>query len=195
MPIKAILVVAVLATAAAPALADGTVLRATGCGDKLFVGSEDGYAVLIASQQGAADDGDTIVGDINRIGFSSFYDTKSGRRFTASIDERGLGKSEVTARIAASCRSQTAYNLTSGQVEHADGCGNKIFVNTPQGYAILELLSGGIIATGDTLSGDFNRAGRATVKNPQTGAEYVVFVDDFQLPKSAAARKIAESCK
>jgi len=97
-------------------------------------------------------------------------------------------------RIAASCRSQTAYNLTSGQVERADGCGNKIFVNTPQGYAILELLSGGVIASGDTLTGDFNRAGRATVKNPQTGAGFVVFVDDFQLPKSAATRKIAESC-
>ncbi len=177
-----------------PRFADGTVLRAKGCGDKIFVGSEDGYSVLIASQPGAADDGDTVVGDLNRIGFGSFYDSKSGRRFTASIDERGLSKSEVSVRIAASCRSQTAYNLTSGQVEHAEGCGNKIFVNTPQGYAILERLSGGIIANGDTLTGEFNRAGRATVKNPQTGAEYVVFVDDFRMPKSAAARKIAESC-
>jgi hypothetical protein len=194
MAIKTILLAAALIGIAAPAFADGTVLRANGCGDKIFVGSEDGYAVLIASQQGSADDGDTIVGDINRIGFSSFYDSKSGRRFTASIDERGLSKSEITVRIAASCRSQTAYNFISGQVERADGCGSKIFVNTPQGYAILELLSGGIVANGDTLTGDFNRAGRATVKNPQTGAEYVVFVDDFQLAKSAAARKIAESC-
>jgi hypothetical protein len=195
MPIKAIFAAAILAMAPALAFADGTVLRAKGCGDKIFVAGENGYSVLIASQPDAAADGDTLTGDIDRIGFSSFYDSKSGRRFSASIDERGLSKSEVTTRIAASCRSQTAYNFTSGQVEHAAGCGNKIFVNTPQGYAILELLSGGVIATGDTLGGDFNRAGRATVKNPQTGAEYVVFVDDFQLPKSAAARKIAESCK
>jgi hypothetical protein len=85
--------------------------------------------------------------------------------------------------------------MTSGQVERAAGCGNKIFVDTPRGYTVLELLAGGIIAVGDTLEGDFNKAGRATVKNPKTGGEYVVFVDDFQLPKSAAARKVAESCR
>jgi hypothetical protein len=185
---------AALAAVAAPAFADGTVLRAKGCGDRIFVHGENAYSVLIASQRDAADDGDTIVGDIDRIGFASFYDRKSGRRFSASVDERGLDKSAIATRIAASCRSQTAYNLTSGQVEHANGCGAKIFVNTPQGYAILELLSGGVVANGDTLTGDFNRAGRATVKNPQTGAEYVVFVDDFQMSKSAASRKIAESC-
>jgi hypothetical protein len=194
MLINPALIVGVFLVLTGPAFADGTVLRAKGCGDKIFAGSEDGYSVLIASQQGAADDGDTIVGDLNRVGFGSFYDSKSGRHFTASVDERGLDKSAITVRIGTSCRSQTAYNLTSGQVERADGCGNKIFVNTPQGYAILERLSGGVIANGDTLTGDFNRAGRATVKNPQTGAEFVVFVDDFQLPKSAATRKIAESC-
>ena len=195
MPINPALSAGVFLVLIGPALADGTVLRAKGCGDKIFAGSEKGYSVLIASQQGTADDGDTIVGDLNQIGFGSFYDSKSGRHFTASVDERGLSKSEVGVRIAASCRSQTAYNLTSGQVERADGCGNKIFVNTPQGYAILERLSGGVIVNGDTLTGDFNRAGHATVKNSQTGAEFVVFVDDFQLPKSAAARKIAESCR
>jgi hypothetical protein len=193
MFIKTVVVTAALVGLATPALADGTVLRAKGCGDKIFVGSVDGYSVLIASDSGAVDDDDTIVGDLNQVGFASFYDSKSGRHFTASIDERGLSKSEVSVRIAASCRSLTA-NLISGQVEHADGCGNKIFVNTPQGYAILERLAGGIIANGDTLTGDFDRAGRATVKNPQTGAEYVVFVDDFRMSKSAAARKIAESC-
>lgn len=193
MRIKSIVMAVTLVGLAAPAFADGTVLRAKGCGDKIFAGSDDGYSVLIASQPGAADDGDTIVGDLNRVGFGLFYDSKSGRRFTASIDERGLSKSEVSVRIAANCRLQTA-NFTSGQVEHAEGCGNKIFVNTPQGYAILERLSGGTIANGDTLSGEFNRAGRATVKNPRTGAEYVVFIDDFRMPKSAAARKIAESC-
>jgi hypothetical protein len=194
MPLKTMLITAALVGVAAPAFADGTVLRAKGCGDKIFVGFENSYAVLIASQQDTVADDDTIVGDIDRVGFGSFYDSKSGRRFSASVDERGLDKSAIAVRIAASCRSQTAYNLATGQVERADGCGNKIFVNTPQGYAILERLSGGVIANGDTLTGDFNRAGRATVKNPQSGAEFVVFVDDFQLPKSAASCKIAESC-
>jgi hypothetical protein len=60
---------------------------------------------------------------------------------------------------------------------------------------VLERLAGGIVAVGDTLDGNFNKAGRATVRNPQTGAEIVVFVDDYQLPKSAEMRKVGESCK
>src|SRR5580704_2204413 len=193
--IRALFFAAVALLAAAPAYADGTVLRAKGCGDTIFVASENGYSVLAGAGQGVAGDGDKLVGEVDRIGFASFYDPKSGSRFSASIDERGLSKAEVNQRIAASCRSQTAYGETSGQVERAAGCGNKIFVSTAQGYAVLERLAGGIVAVGDTLNGNFNKAGRATVRNPQTGAEIVVFVDDFQLPKSAEMRKVGESCK
>ena len=40
---------------AAPALADGTVLRAKGCGDKLFVSGADGtFSVLVTSEAGIA---------------------------------------------------------------------------------------------------------------------------------------------
>jgi hypothetical protein len=193
--IRALFFAAVALLGAAPAYADGTVLRAKGCGDKIFVASENGYSVLAGAGQGVAGDGDKVVGEVDRIGFASFYDPKSGSRFSASIDERGLSKAEINQRIAASCRSATAYGETSGQVERAAGCGNKIFVSTAQGYAVLERLAGGIVAVGDTLNGNFNKAGRATVRNPQTGAEIVVFVDDFQLPKSAELRKIGESCK
>jgi hypothetical protein len=196
LPMRALLLAAAfVAAAAAPARADGTVQRAAGCGSKIFVASENGYSVLVASESGVAEDGDKITGDVDRIGFGSFVDVKTGRRFSASIDERGLDKGEITQRIAAACRSQNAGTVTSGQVERADGCRGKIFVNTAQGYAILELLAGGIVAVGDTLNGDFNKPGRATVTNPQTGAELVVFVDDFQLPKSAEVRKVAEFCR
>jgi hypothetical protein len=192
---RALFFAAVALLGAAPAYADGTVLRAKGCGDKIFVASESGYSVLAGAGQGVAGDGDKLVGEVNRIGFASFYDPKSGSRFSASIDERGLSKAEINQRIAASCRFATAYGATSGQVERAAGCGNKIFVSTAQGYAVLERLAGGIVAVGDTLDGNFNKAGRATVRNPQTGTEIVVFVDDFQLPKSAEMRKVGESCK
>jgi len=192
---RALFFAAVALLGAAPAYADGTVLRAKGCGDKIFVASESGYSVLAGAGQGVAGDGDKMVGEVNRIGFASFYDPKSGSRFSASIDERGLSKAEINQRIAASCRFATAYGATSGQVERAAGCGNKIFVSTAQGYAVLERLAGGIVAVGDTLDGNFNKAGRATVRNPQTGTEIVVFVDDFQLPKSAEMRKVGESCK
>jgi hypothetical protein len=195
-PIQVVFFAAVaLLTAVAPAFADGTVLRAKGCGDKVFVAGANSYAVLLATEPGAADDGDKLVGDTDRIGYASFLIPQSGRRFSASVEERGLDKSEIGARIAASCRSATDYNLTSGQVERAAGCGNKIFVNTVQGYAVLERLAGGLVYVGDTLTGNFNRAGRGTVKDQQTGAELIVFVDDFQLPKSAAQHKITASCR
>jgi hypothetical protein len=184
-----------LFSAAVPAHADGTVLRAKGCGDKVFVASDNGYSVLVASDRDVAEDGDRLLGDVGRIGFASFYIPKTGRRFSASIDERRLSKSEITQRIAVSCRAPNAENLAAGVVERAPGCGNKIFVNTNQGYAVMERLAGGLVYVGDTLSGDFNKAGRATVKDKQTGAALIVFVDDFQLPKSAAERKIAASCR
>ena len=183
-----------LLIAAPPAQADGTVLRAKGCGDKIFVASDKAYGVMVTTDQVVAADGDKLVGDVDKIGFASFYIQQSGRRFSASVEERGLDKSEITQRIATSCRVANAASLTSGQVERAAGCGNKIFVNTTDGYAVLERLAGGLVYVGDTLTGDFSRAGRATVKDHQTGADLVVFVDDFQLPKSAAQRKIIASC-
>ncbi|HEU0215513.1 MAG TPA: hypothetical protein VFQ90_02560 [Stellaceae bacterium] len=185
----------VLLLIAAPAFADGTVMRAKGCGDKIFVATEGGYSVLVASQSDAANDGDRLIGDTDKIGFGTFYLPDSGRHFSASVDARGLSKSEVTTRIATSCHALGAERLTSGQVERAAGCGNKIFVNTNEGYAVLERLAGGNVYAGDTLVGNFSRAGRATVKDRQTNAELVVFVHDFGLSKSAAQRKIAESCR
>jgi hypothetical protein len=179
----------------AAARADGTVLRAAGCGDKIFVASDNGYSVLVATVRGVAADGDRLLGDVDKIGFSSFYIPKTGRRFSATIDERGLDKSAIAARIATSCRAANAAVIVSGQVERAPGCGNKIFVNTDAGYAVMERLAGGLVYVGDTLSGDFGKAGRATVTDKQTGAELIVFVDDFQLPKSAAERKIAAACR
>ncbi|HTW52834.1 MAG TPA: hypothetical protein VME45_13175 [Stellaceae bacterium] len=180
---------------AVPALADGTVLRAKGCGGKVFVATEQGFSVLEATELGIAQDNDKLVGNTNTIGYQSFFIPESGRRFSASVDETGLGKSEVTTRIAASCRSAAVERVISGQVERAAGCGNKIFVNTDTGYVVLDRLAGGLVYPGDTLTGDFTSAGRTTAKDRQTGAELVVFVDDFELPKSAAQRKITESCR
>lgn len=197
MTTKALLLFAavLLLTAAAPAFADGTVLRAKGCGDKIFVTTEHGYTVLRATELGVADDGEPIVGNTDRIGYGSFFLPRSARRFSAAVDETGLDRSEITQRIAVGCRAATGQTPASGQVERAAGCGNKIFVNTDRGYAVLERLAGGLVYVGDTLTGNFTRAGRTTVKDHQTGAELVVFVDDVELPKSAAQRKIAQSCR
>jgi hypothetical protein len=181
-------------SASGPAWADGSVLRAKGCGDRIFVTTEHGYSVLRASDPGSVEDDDGFSGDADRIGFSSFYVARSGRRFFAEVEERGLTKSEVTQRIAASCRSPTERAQTFGQVERATGCGGKIFVNTAAGYAIVERLAGGEIAVGDALTGDFSRVGRATLKDRQSNAEIIVFIDEFGLEKSAAARKEAQSC-
>jgi hypothetical protein len=195
IPLRLFFAALALVIAAEPAFADGTVLRAQGCGDKVFVATENGYSVLVANQSDAASDGDKLVGNTDQLGFQSFYIPQSGRRFSASVDERQLTKSEITTRIAANCRSAAGDRLTSGQVERVAGCGNKIFVNTDQGYAVLERLAGGLVYVGDTLTGNFSRAGRTTVRDHQTNADLIVFVDDFQLPKSAAQRKITESCR
>lgn len=196
MPIRRfILALLVLMTVAAPAWADGTVLRTKGCGDKVFVSTDHGYSVLEATELGIAQDNDKLVGKTDTLGYQSFFIPESGRRFSASVDDTSLSKSEVTGRIAASCRSAAAERIVSGQVERAAGCGNKIFVNTDTGYVVLDRLAGGLVYTGDTLTGDFTRAGRTTAKDRQTGAELVVFVDDFELPKSAAQHKITESCR
>ncbi|HTQ32807.1 MAG TPA: hypothetical protein VMI30_01450 [Stellaceae bacterium] len=189
------LLVCLMLIAATPAFADGTVFRAKGCGDKIFVATESGYSLLTAGARGVAADGDRVVGNTDRYGFAQFYLPDSGRRFSASIDAVRLSKAEVGTRIAADCRAVGGERLSSGQVERAAGCGNKIFVNTNEGYAVLERLAGGVVAAGDTLVGNFSRAGRATVTDRQTNGQLVVFVDDFQLPKSAAQRKITESCK
>jgi hypothetical protein len=190
-----LLAVLALFAFAAPALADGTVLRAKGCGDKVFVATDRGFSVLEATELGIAQDNDKLVGNTDTIGYQSFFIPESGRRFSASVDETGLGKSEVTVRIAASCRSAAVEQVISGQVERAAGCGNRIFVNTVTGYVVLDRLAGGLVYPGDTLTGDFTRAGRTTAKDRQTGADLVVFVDDFELPKSAAQRKITEACR
>jgi hypothetical protein len=196
MTIRTVILAALaLLASAAPALADGTVLRAKGCGGKVFVSTDQGYSVLAATEIGVADDGDKLVGKTDTIGYQPFFIAPAGRHFSASVEETGLSKSEVTGRIAASCRSAAAERLISGQVERSTGCGNKIFVNTDQGYAVLERLAGGLVYPGDTLVGDFTRAGRTTAKDRQTGAELTVFVDDFELPKSAAQNKITQSCR
>src|SRR5277367_659954 len=119
MPLWVLFTGLAMLAAATPALADGTVLRAKGCGDKVFVTTENGYSVLVASEADAAVDGDKLMGNADKLGFAWFYIPQSGRRFSASVDERGLSKSEVTTRIAASCRSANGNRQTSGQVERA----------------------------------------------------------------------------
>lgn len=189
-----VLLVGGLAAVSTPARADGTVTRASGCGERIFTSSTAGYSVLVASASDVAD-GDLLTGDLDRIGHVMLLDKNSGRSISAQVEERGLDKSEVTQRIATHCRSLLANTFTTGQVERSEGCGNKLFVDTPKGYAVLERIGGGIVHEGDTLTGNFNKPGRATVQNPQSGTEMTVFVDDFGLSRSALQRQIDRACR
>jgi hypothetical protein len=180
---------------AAPALADGEVTRTKGCGEKIFVSSVKGYSVLSATGEGMVKDGDMLIGDLESIGHVAVYDKTSGRNVFVMIEEHGLDKSQVTQRIAAACRLEVANTFTSGQVMRTRGCGNKIFVDATNGFAVLERIAGGIVNEGDTVSGNFNRAGRATVQVKPSGITLTVFVDDFELSRSAIRRKIAETCR
>ena len=180
---------------AAPASADGTVTRATGCGDKIYAAGVNGFAVLVASGPGTVADGDELKGDFEKIGHVVLFDRTSGRSVSAVVEERGLDKPQIERRIATNCRSLVANTFVSGKVERTEGCGNKIFVDTPKGIAVLERIAGGVVSTGDILTGNFNRPGRATVQVRQTSGTMTVFVEDFQLSRSAAQRKMDASCR
>jgi hypothetical protein len=180
---------------AAPAHADGEVTRAKGCGQKIFVSGAHGYSVLSGTVEGMVKDGDVLVGDLELVGHVAIYDRTAGRNVFVMIEEHGLDRSQITQRIATACRSEVANTFTSGQVLRTRGCGNKIFVDATNGFAVLERIAGGTVNEGDTVSGNFNRAGRATVQVKQSGITLTVFVDDFELSRSAIRRKIAETCR
>jgi hypothetical protein len=180
--------------ASGPAWADGTVFRARGCGDKIFVSSSTGYSVLSGIGGTGVADKDDLVGNVEGIGRTQLYDRTKGFNFSAEIEERRLSREDVTPRIAIACRGENANALTNGSVARADGCGNRIFVETPQGYAVLDRLAGGIVDKDDQVSGDFNKPGRATLKDKQTGSELTVFVEDFMLSRAAANRKMTALC-
>ncbi len=193
--IRLILIAAAMLGASRTASADGTVLRAKGCGDKIFVMTGTSYSVLTATgtSEGVSD-GDRLIGEVERIGFSMLYDRNSGRSISAIVEDYRLDRARINQRIAVSCRAVLSNAFASGTVSRAVGCNDRIIVNTEKGYAVLQRLAGGMIADGDSVSGDFNQAGRATIKDAQTGATVTVFVEDFQLSKSAAARKITALC-
>jgi hypothetical protein len=190
----AVLIAALLLDGAV-ARADGTVYRASGCGDYIFVSSTGGYSVLVSSGSPGVKDGDTLTGNVERIGQASLFDPTAGLSVFAHVADRRLTLSEVTTRIAIRCRSPQAATLTSGYVSRANNCGSKIFINTPQGYAVLDRLSGGVVADGDTLTGNFNKPGRAMVRDQQSNTELIVFVEDLWLSKSAAERKMTANCR
>ena len=190
----ALLLLSVLA-AALPAHADGTVFRVQGCGELLFVSTPTGYSVLQTDSGQGIKEGDEMRGNTEQIGHSDLFDQTQGRAVFAIVNERHLSRAEVTARVGARCRSPLGDVTRSAYVSQATGCGNRIFVNTPQGYTVMERIAGGVVADGDTLTGDFTRPGRATVQDRQSGSTLVVFIEDVYLSKSAAQRRMTASCQ
>lgn len=193
--LRVLLLVAGGLAIAAPAHADGTVFRATGCGEYLFVSSTSGFSVLRTDSGIGVKEGNQLRGDVERIGRSTLFDRNLGRSMFAQVTERNLSQAEVNQRIAVRCRSPLGDRVDSGYVTRAADCGNKIFVSTPQGFAVLERISGGVVADGDTLTGNFSRPGRTTVQDRQSNSTLVVFVEDVWLSRSAAERKMSASCR
>jgi hypothetical protein len=183
------------AVAAAPARADGVVYRASGCGEYIFVQAGETYSVLRTDSPITVKEGDNLRGDVERIGRHNLFNQNSGRAVFGQVTDRNLDRAEVARQIAVRCRSALAARPVSGSVTRAAGCGNKIFVTTPQGYVVLERISGGVIAEGDTLTGGIDRPGRATVLDQQSNTTFTVFVEDLWLSRSAAERKMAASCQ
>src|ERR1700733_10967996 len=115
---------AALLSANMPAFADGTVLRAKGCGDKVFVATENAYSVLRATELGAADDGDKLVGNTDRLGFSSFFIPQSGRRvWQQDLRQHGSGLRGAGAagRRPCVCRRYTDRRFQPGRARDRQG--------------------------------------------------------------------------
>lgn len=193
-PIGVMTIVALALAASGSARADGTVFRAAGCGDKIFVTSTTGYSILSGIGSGGVADKDELVGPVDGIGHTQLYDRTKGFNFSVETEERRLSREDVLPRIAIACRGENANALANGTVVRADGCGNRLFISTAQGYAVLDRLAGGVIGKDDQVSGDFNKPGRATLKDKQTGSELTVFVEDFMLSQAAANRKMTALC-
>jgi hypothetical protein len=51
------------------------------------------------------------------------------------------------------------------------------------------------VAKGDHVSGDFNKPGRATIQDKENNEYLAVFVDDYQLSKTAVTPRIATYCR
>jgi hypothetical protein len=189
-----LIVVALALAASGSARADGTVFRAGGCGDKIFVTSTTGYSILSGIGGSGVADKDELVGTVDGLGHTQLYDRTKGFNFSAEIEDRRLSQEDILPRVAIACRGENANALATGTVTRADGCGNRLFISTAQGYAVLERLAGGVIGKDDQVSGDFNKPGRATLKDKQTGSELTVFVEDFMLSQAAANRKMTALC-
>ncbi len=196
MPVRfALILIALMPLFAMAARADGTVYRASGCGDYVFVSTQHGFSVLLTDRGEGIKDGDKLQGEVERIGHPLLFDSTAGRTVFAQVAELHLTNAEILQRIAARCRAPLAATFTTGYVSRASGCGSKIFVNTPQGYTVLERIAGGVVVDGDTLTGNFNRPGRATVEDRQSGTSLVIFVEDLWLSKSAIERRMTASCR
>ncbi|HEX3952879.1 MAG TPA: hypothetical protein VHW90_04860 [Stellaceae bacterium] len=180
----------------AAAYADGTVYRANGCGKYLFVSTTEGYSLL--ETDGSNDgikEGDLLTGNVDRIGEPLLFDSTAGRSVFGQVIELRMTPAEVAQRIGIRCRAALGDTIVSGYVLRANGCGTRIFVDAPQGIAVLQRIAGGTVADGDTLMGSFNHPGRTTVQDRQTGSTLVAFVEDLWLSKSAADRKMTTSCR
>jgi hypothetical protein len=180
--------------AARPAHADGTVVRASDCPGYIFVSSMTGYSVLRGDAPDVKD-GDILQGSVDQVGQPGLIDQRTGLSVFAHVEEPHLSRSELDQRIAIRCRARLGATQVSGYVSRTNGCGSRIFVETPEGYAILDRIAGGEVADGDTLTGNFDRPGRITVRDSQSDTSLIVFVEDLWLSRSAVDRKITQSCQ
>src|SRR5262249_53164824 len=143
-----------------PARADGVVYRVRGCGEYLFATTQTGDAVLAGNISSAVKERDELRGNIERLGVATLFGPPAETSVSANVQEVRLDKAEADRRIAIHCRVPWAERIVSGSVSRV--CGNTIFVDTVNGYAVLERLAGGVVAVNDELSGNFDRPGNAS---------------------------------
>jgi hypothetical protein len=167
-----------------------------GCGDKLFVSSQHGYSMLQLTSTAKLNVGDVLNGDVEKIGYVSLFDTGTGERFSAIVQEPFLSDADLASKVAITCRPPRPLGPAVAVVTRAMGCRTKLFVLAPNGYAMLDRLAGGgVVVKGDHLTGDFNKPGRAVMEDTDNHTPITVFVQDYMLSRSAVANRIAAYCR
>jgi hypothetical protein len=195
IPLNSLVLVGTILLLPAVARADGDVVRASGCGDRVFVSSPSGYSTLeISSEPGVVVEKDHLVGNVESIGHVMLFDETSARTVSAVVEDSALSKGQLVGRIAARCREPLSMESTTATVDRVKGCNGKAFVATPEGFAELELVSGGSIAEGDHLVGKINRLGRVELRHQEADGTVNVFVDNYRLSQTTVERLIATNC-
>jgi hypothetical protein len=98
-------------------------------------------------------------------------------------------------RLAPEGLPSTGPDMASGYVFRVAGCGDRILVQTANGYSVVQVLSATDVNVSDLLQGRLESLGRGQAVNNSTSKTMEVFVEESMLQKSAIDNRIQRFCR